>query len=73
MYGVFIDNITMSNAKTLTTVSTTELDEDAASFDFTPASAGGYVLQAQTEMGDSHWFEYGPFLPVTATTVVAKP
>ena len=73
MYGVFIDNITMSNAKTLTTVSTTELDEDVASFDFTPSSAGDYVLQAQTEMGDNQWFEYGPFLPVTATTVVARP
>ena len=73
MYGVFIDNISLSNAKTLTTVSTTELDEDAASFDFTPAATGDYVLQAQVELGDTHWFEYGPFLPVSATTAVSKP
>ena len=56
--GAFVDDISVTAASELTTVSTTELAATATSFSFVPPANGTYLLQAQMELGDTHYFDW---------------
>jgi hypothetical protein len=70
-YGAFLDDITVTAAQEYTVLNTTELTGTGSSYNFTPPTAGTYMLQGQMEMGDTHWFDWSPLTTVTAAAPTA--
>lgn len=68
--GVYIDQITVSNALELTAQTDLDLDANASSFPYTPANDGEQrLLMAGLTFGNRFW-GYGPALPVEATAAL---
>jgi hypothetical protein len=70
-FGAFVDGITLTNSQEFTPLSTSDLSGTATTYNFTPPSNGTYLLQAQMEMGDTHYFDWGSITSVTAVTLTA--
>ena len=73
-FGVFLDDITVTNSTLITQVTTTELPGNATSFMLNSTTAGGalqagtsYYLHIRPEVG-LKWYGFGPLDIVTATS-----
>ena len=63
--GWYLDDISFANTQELA-VATLGPVTAGATFDFTPATAGNFAVQARAEFFGDYLFEWGPILPVTA-------
>jgi hypothetical protein len=66
-YGVFIDDISVSNALDIVSESTSVLSSNAGSFTFSPDAAAPYLLDIRPTVGCTT-FGYGPIYAVNAAT-----
>ncbi|MBC7981139.1 MAG: hypothetical protein H7Y36_11300 [Armatimonadetes bacterium] len=77
--GIFLDNITLSNADWLETRKTNELTADTTTFVLESNTQGGpmgigekWHLRLQTKLGN-HWFPDGPLKPIAPSNTPPPP
>lgn len=68
-YGVFVDDVHVTDAEEITSVTVTNVPAGAAGFSFTPDSMSRYLIDTRVQVG-CHWFDGGSLTSVLAVPVI---